>query len=137
MPCLKKAKLICEGEMSLAFAFGACLSRPNLTVTGPLDVWWLAIRLLLGEGRMIAVIILPQKEDSFRNCGSTSSDMAALGHVLLPLFVLQMSFRVRQATFCSLTYHPRAYIVFWQQIASFGNKLQLLFSLLFICTVLF
>ena len=94
MPCLKKAKLICEGEMSLAFAFGACLSRPNLTVTGPLDVWWLAIRLLLGEGRMIAVIILPQKEDSFKNSVGMSRDLGALRHVLLPLFVqLQYSYR--------------------------------------------
>ena len=75
--------------MTLAFAFGACLG-PNLTMTGPLaslsDVWCVAIRLLLRGGGVITVIILPQKEDSFKDSDSVSRDLGAFRHVDLPLF---------------------------------------------------
>ena len=86
MPCLNKAKLI-WGRDDSCFCFWR-MSRPDLTVTGPQpslsDVCWTAIRPLLREGRMITLIILPQKEeDSFRNCGSTSRDQCALQLVLL------------------------------------------------------
>ena len=96
MPCLNKAKLICGGDDS-CFCFWR-MSRPNLTVTGPLaslsDVCSVAIRLLLGEGGMITVFILPQKEeDSFKNCASTSKDLGTFQHVVLPLFELQLCYR--------------------------------------------